>query len=302
MAVGLGGLFPDGLFQHLEDAGVGIRVKFSSEQFAGGLHFFEITGFEDTGMAVRFAGPVDVDEAIADTVLIWGVEENAGEDEFVGAPTEFEIADYLRVVLEEVMDISYGWRGEGEPVRTADDLIVEWEFPGGEEFFPEHLVGKDLEAVFTGNAPVYQVIFLNAGSGVFPFVLDGFAGDELEAFSLGDVLVDLLWGAKGEILARGDVYIVIILWEHLGEAVEGSLDGAVACPVHRDAVNDEEYIFFLGEEGEGGLIDLFVDMDIEIESRVVQHFDQPFQLLRVLMRQDQVCDSHLLFTGWLGCE
>ena len=88
-------MFPDGLFQHFEDAGVGFRVKFSSEQFAGGLHFFEVTDFEDPGVAVRFASPVDVDEAIADAVFIGGVVEDAGEDEFVGAPAEFEIADYL---------------------------------------------------------------------------------------------------------------------------------------------------------------------------------------------------------------
>lgn len=302
MAVGLGFLVADGLFEHFEDAGIGISVKFSSEQFAGGLHFFEIADFEDTGMAVRFACPVNVDEAVADAVFIWGVVEYAGEDELVGSPAEFEIADDFRMMFQEIVNIPDGGGGEGEPVGTADDLIVQGEFPGGEELFLEHFVGKDLDAMFARDTPVDQVVFLDAGGGVFPFVFDGFAGDELEAFSLGDILIDVIRGTKGEILAGGDVYIVIVLREHLGEAVEGGLDGAVACPVDRDAVIDEEYIFFLGKKGEGGLVDLFVDMDVEIESRMVQHSDQPFQLLRVLMRQDQMCDSHLLFAGWLGCE
>ena len=97
-----------------------------------------------------------------------------------------------------------------------------------------------------------------------------------------------------EVLAGGYVDIVVVLLEDLFEAIEGGLDGAVAGPVDADAVFDEEYIFFLCEEGEGLLVDFFVDVDIEVKGRVIQNFYEAFQLLRMLMRQDQVCNSHPL--------
>src|SRR5579859_1698813 len=143
-------------------------------------------------MAVLFACPVDVDQAVPDPVFEGGVIEDAGEDEFIGSPAEFEVAYDLRVLLEEVDNVLDGGGGEGEPVGTADYLVVQREFTGGEQFFLEHFIGEDLQAVFAGDAPIDQVILLNAGGGVFPFVFDGFAGYEFEAFSLGEVLIDMI--------------------------------------------------------------------------------------------------------------
>lgn len=243
-------------------------------------------------MAIFLPGPVDIDEAIADAILKGRVVEYACEDEFVCAPTQLEVPNYFGVLRQEVLEVLYGGACESKPVGPADDRIVKGKFPGRDHFIFQHLIGKFLNAVFSGDTPIDKVIFFYAGRCLVPLVFDGFAGDELKAFAFGEVLIDGIGRLEGEVLAGGDVYIIVSFGEDLFEAVERCLDGPIAGPVDAGAIFDEEDIFFAGEKAEWNLIDLFIDVDIEVKSRVVQSFDETFQLLRILMRQDQMRDSH----------
>jgi hypothetical protein len=118
------------------------------------------------------------------------------------------------------------------------------------------------------------------------------AGDVFFSFPLFQVVVDGLGGLDGEVLAGDHVDVVVAQRQDFFKAVDGGLDGTPACPVDFCSFLDEMHPCFLAEVEDRGDVCLFIDMDEKVEAGMFQRTDQPFELPRVLMGEDQVCDFH----------
>src|SRR6185312_15294356 len=226
-------------------------------------------------MAFCLSPPVYIDQALTDLIPEGRVVENGGENEFVRSPDISEKPVYFGMITDEVQKITGCPAGKGKPVRPADQFIsFDWEFPGSEE-----AVDQFCEAELSRDAPVYEVPAGYAGSGIPPLVFDRLAGDELGSRIFGDMAVDILGRSQGEILGRDDIDIFVGGIRQDGpETIDRGLDGAVAGPIHRSPMGNQEDVWFFGEVAEGGDIGLFVQVDIAIEGGVGERVEKPFEL------------------------
>lgn len=221
-------------------------------------------------MAFCLACPVHIYEVIQDIIVKGGIIEDRGENELICSPAVFKEADHPGVLFEEAEDISRGGAGDREPVGPSYDRIVQGEFPFGEEFIQEHL-----EAEFAGDAPVDEVVLFYAVGGFFPFMIDGFAGNKFFSLQVMDILIDRCRRPEGKVLCGDHVDIIVSFGKDLCEAVEGGLDRSVPGPIDLCPLTYNKNILFFGKWCEGGCVGFPVDMQVEVECRVVQGVEEP---------------------------